>query len=113
MNKVLDDAVINLKSLQKGKHITRNRPRISDANLMHRKYAQGKILAKMFTPIEFINYLVENWGTKSFSQINTSEKISPNVENNSPEKIFQEAPNPELCTEYSTPRIGSSFGYMH
>ena len=80
MNKILDDAVINLKSLQKGKRITRNQPRISDANLMHRKYAQGEILAKRFTPIEFINYLVENWGTKSFSQINTSEKRYPNVE---------------------------------
>ena len=89
MNKILDAAVINLKSLLKGKHITRNGPRISDANLMHRKYAQGEILAKRFTPIEFINYLVENWGTKFFSQINTIEKRSPNAEKNSPEKIFQ------------------------
>ena len=89
MNKILDDAVINLKSLQKDKCIARNRPRNSDTNLIHQKYAQGEILAKRFTPIEFINYLVENWGTKFFSQINTIEKRSPNAEKNSPEKIFQ------------------------
>ena len=61
---------------------------------MHRKHAQHEILAKRFTPIQFINYLVENRGTKFFSQINTSE-------------------NHELCIECSTPRIGSSWGYMH
>ena len=51
------------------------------------------------------------WGTKFFSQLNTSEKRS-NDENKSLE-IPQEAPNPELCIECSNPRIGSSWGYMH
>ena len=74
MNEMLDDAVIDLKSLQKGERITRNQPRLSNENLMHRKHAEREILAKRFTPIEFINYLVENWGTKFFSQINTSKK---------------------------------------
>ena len=73
-------------------------------NLQHRKHAQREILANRFTPIQFINYLVENWGTKFFSQINISEKRS-NDEKKSPEKIPQEAPNHELCIECSTPRI--------
>ena len=69
MNEMFDDAVIDLKSLEKGEHITRNQPRISNDNMMHRKHAEKEILAKRFTPIQFINYLVENWGTKFFSQI--------------------------------------------
>ena len=55
---------------------------------------------------------MENWGTKFFLQINTSEKRS-NDEKKSPEKIPQEAQKPGLCIECSTPRIGSSWGYMH
>ena len=66
MNEMLDDAVIDLKSLQKDERITRNQPRISDDNMMHRKHAEREISAKRFTPIQFINYLVENWGTKFF-----------------------------------------------
>ena len=93
MNEMLDDAVIDLKSLQKGERITRNQPRLSDENLMDPKHAQQEILAKRFTPIQFINYLVENWGTKFFLQINTSEKRS-NDEKKSPEKIPQEAQKP-------------------
>ena len=110
MNEMLDDAVIDLKSLQKGERITRNQPRLSDENLQHRKHAQREILANRFTPIQFINYHVENWRTMFFSQLNTSEKRSN--DNKSPE-IPQEVPNPELCIECSTPRIGSSWGYMH
>ena len=75
---MLDDAVIDLKSLQKGESITRNQPRISDDNFMHQKHAEQEILAKRFSPIQFINYLVENWGTKFLSQISPSEKKSPN-----------------------------------
>ena len=112
MNEMLDNAVIDLQTLQKGERITRNQPRLSDENLMHQKHAQREILAERFTPIQFINYLVENWGTKFFSQINTSEKRS-NDEKKSPEKFPQEAQKPELCIECSTPRIGSSWGYMH
>ena len=112
MNEMLDNAVIDLQTLQKGERITRNQPRLSDENLMLQKHAQREILAERFTPIQFINYLVENWGTKFFSQINTSEKTS-NDEKKSPEKIPQEAQKPELCIECSTPRIGSSWGYMH
>jgi hypothetical protein len=48
---------------------------------MHRKHAQREILANRFTPIQFIIYLVENWGTKFFSQINTSEKRSNEEKN--------------------------------
>ena len=69
MNKMLDDAVIDLKTLQKGKLITRNQPRISDDNIMHQKHAEGELIAKRFTVIHFINYLVENFGTNFFSQI--------------------------------------------
>ena len=39
MNEILDDVVIDLKSLQKGERITRNQPRISNNNMMHRKHA--------------------------------------------------------------------------
>ena len=35
---------------------------------------------------KFINYLVENWGTKFFSQISPSEKKSPNDDKKSPVK---------------------------
>ena len=112
MNEMLDDAVIDLKSLEKGERITRNQPRISDDNMMHRKHAEKEILAKRFTPIQFINYLVENWGTKFFSQISPSEKKSPNDDKKSPEKT-PAVQNPDLCIECSTPRIGSSWGYMH
>ena len=112
MNEMLDDAVIDLKSLQKGESITRNQPRISDDNFMHRKHAEQEILAKRFSPIQFINYLVENWGTKFFSQISPSEKKSPNDDKKSPEKT-PAVPNPDLCLECSAPRIGSSWGYMH
>ena len=69
MNKMLDDAVIDLKTHQKGKLITRNQPRISNDNMMHQKHAEGELLAKRFTAIQFKNYLVENCGTNFFSQI--------------------------------------------
>ena len=74
MNEMLDDAVIDLKSLEKEERITRNQPKLCNENLQHRKHARWEILANRFTPIQFINYLVENWGTKFFSQLNTSEK---------------------------------------
>ena len=48
---------------------------------------------------------------KSQSQINVYPVKVPSSA--SPEKIPQEAQKPELCIESSTPRIGSSWGYMH
>ena len=55
---------------------------------------------------------MENWGTKFFSQISPSEKVSPNDDKKSPEKT-PPVPNPDLCSECPTPRIGSSWVYMH
>ena len=42
MNEMLDDALIDLKPLKKGKRITRNQPRISDDNFMHQKQTEPK-----------------------------------------------------------------------
>ena len=70
MNKVWEEACLDLATLEANQQITRIRSRISDENLNHRIEAENRYkMDRNFSAVCFIDFMAEKWGTKYFENI--------------------------------------------
>ena len=112
MNKVLDEASLDLATLEANQEITRTRARISDENLNHRLEAENRYNTdRNFSAVCFIEFMAEKWGTKYFENIQ-AEYDDQNLVQQVNEEPIQT--NTDLCVLCSNPRNGTTnWGFLH
>ena len=106
-NDILDLAYLDVKRLKKGNPIRRKRPRISEDNLKHRKFAELELLSGGFTEMEFLNFLLEKLGTTFFQTItDPEEETDLQVP---PENLVDDL----LCKVCKKARNGQNWAFAH
>ena len=112
MNKLFDEASLDLATLEANQDIARKRVRISDENLSHRLEAENKYKNdRNFSAVCFIEFMAEKWGTKYFENIQAEiddENPQVQLENDEPIQI-----NTDLCVICKNPRNGTNWGFLH
>ena len=88
MNKVLDEASLDLATLEANQQFTRLRSRISDEN--------------------FIEFMADKWGTKYFENIQAESDNQNFVQQVNEEPIQT---NTDLCVMCKNPRKGTIWGF--
>ena len=73
-NELLDNAVSDLETLKDGKTLVQKEPRMNEEDLKHRKFAEAKLMSKDFTEIQFLDFLIEKFGTQFFHLIKPAEQ---------------------------------------
>ena len=69
INELLDNAFLDLKTLKDGKILVQKDPRMNEDDLKHRKFAEAKLMSKDFTEVQFLDFLIEKFGTHFFHSI--------------------------------------------
>ena len=111
MNKVLDEASLDLATLEANQQTTRIRARISDENLNHRIEAENRYKMDLnFSAVCFIEFMAEKWGTKYFENIQAESDDQNFVQQVNEEPIQT---NTDLCVMCKNPRNGTNWGFLH
>ena len=99
MNKVLDEASLDLATLEANQQIIRSR--ISDENLNHRIEAENRCkMDRNFSAVCFIEFMAEKWGTKYFENIQAESDDQNFVQQVNEEPIQT---NTDLCVMCKNP----------
>ena len=107
MNDLFDLAWMDIEKLDNNLRIKRKE---SDENLLHHETAEKKLKTeKGFTAVNFLDYLLENLGTKFFGSIQASDESNTNPEVT--ENVEQLIIDP--CAGCGKSLNGTNWGYLH